>query len=184
MLHALICFSVKDRVDALEEVIITSSGTPPSESTSTKLLQQKLSGNIKRDSMVAASHISQKIKSTYKLKTQGRIFNKTQSNMRGTLLEKYEWHKDGVWFVTTCVSENKLFVGTASADGSACIADVTNSGSIATPHITYTGHEGCSVNCIRFHPKYGLVITASGDSGAHIWAPELHKVNINDAIDV
>ncbi|RWS20537.1 WD repeat-containing protein 37-like protein, partial [Leptotrombidium deliense] len=30
---------------------------------------------------------------------------------------------------------------------------------------------------------YGLVITASGDSGAHIWAPELHKVNINDAID-
>lgn len=112
---------MKERVDTLEEVLMSSSGvgTPPSDSTNSKPLLQKLQGshhgNLKRDSMVSASQISQKIKSTYKLKASGRIFNKTQSNIRCQLLGKYEWHKDGVWSVSTINKHGKLLIGTASA---------------------------------------------------------------------
>lgn len=92
-----------------------TSNTPPNEGSVHKALQQKLTSQLKRDSMVAASQLSQKIKSTYKLKASGRIFNKTQSNIRGQLLGKYEWHKDGVWYISTASKFNKLFIATASA---------------------------------------------------------------------
>ena len=106
---------VKERIDVLEEVILGSSNTPP-DGSAHKALQQKLTSQIKRDSMVAASQISQKIKSTYRLKASGRIFNKTQSNIRGQLLASTdELHKDGVWYVSTSSKFNRTFIATASA---------------------------------------------------------------------
>ncbi|KAI1291804.1 WD repeat-containing protein 37 [Halotydeus destructor] len=159
--------ALRERIEALEELLIGTSNAPSDGSN--KALQQKLATQLKRDSMVAASQISQKIKSTYKLKTSGKIFNKTQSNIRGQLLGKYEWHKDGVWYISTTNKFNRTFVASASADGTACVCEVTVPKSSISPIATYVGHQGCSVNCVKFHPKYDLIITASGDSGAHIW---------------
>lgn len=105
--------SVKERVDTLEDLILSSGGTQTEGSN--KILQQKLSvGSVKRDSMVAASQLSAKIKSTYKLKASGRNLFKGQ-NVSGHLVSRYEWHKDGVWYITTALRQQKQYIATASA---------------------------------------------------------------------
>lgn len=173
--------TVKERVDTLEEVIISSTTESPKDGS--KGLQgasgSKIGSQLKRDSMVAASNISQKIKSTYRLKTSGKIFNKIQHpSVTSALINKYELHKDGVWHITCANRFNRLLVATASADGTASITDMTHAAGNASTHpiITYVGHSGCSVNCIKFHPKYDLMVTASGDSGAHIWKPNFEQI--------
>jgi hypothetical protein len=35
--------------------------------------------------------------------------------MSGHLLMKYEWHKDGVWYITSVNKYQKQFIATASA---------------------------------------------------------------------
>lgn len=59
-------------------------------------------------------------------------------------------------------------------DGTACISDLTTPVGVH-PLVTYVGHEG-SVNCVKFHPKYDLLVTASGDCGAHIWRPNFEQL--------
>lgn len=134
--------ALKDRIEALEEVLlqITSNpsaltpdgkqnvtpgrdstgslGVPGDPSGRAIQLQQKLSvASLKRDSMATATQLGQKIKSTYKLKASSRIFKSQSGSTTGRLLSKFEWHKDGVWFVAAIQRHNKTFVGTASADG-------------------------------------------------------------------
>lgn len=166
---------MKDRVETLEEVILGLEVNPEA-GPQTKAIQQKLTSQLKRDSMVAASHLSQKIKSTYRLKTSGKIFNKVHSNVRSDLLGKYELHRDGVWFITASHRYNRLLIATASADGTAAITDMSSPGATANPVATYSGHQGCSVNCVRFHPKNDLLITASGDGGAHVWRVNFDQI--------
>lgn len=88
------------------------------------------SASSKRDSVVNASHIlSNKLKSKYKIKSAStRIFRSstTTPNSVNKLIRQFEWHKDGVWFVTaSVVANNRILIGTASADGTACVADAT-----------------------------------------------------------
>ena len=168
---------MKERIEALEEVILSPEFNPLADQGPSAKGQQKLAAQLKRDSMVAASQISQKIKSTYKLKTSGKIFNKVHAHLRGELLGKFELHKDGVWYITSANRYNKLLIATASADGSAGIFDLSSQGTfLCNPVATYTGHQGCSVNCVKFHPKYDLLITAAGDSGSHIWRPNYEQI--------
>ena len=104
---------MKERVETLEELILSSGATQTDGSN--KILQQKLSvGSVKRDSMVAASQLSAKIKSTYKLKASGRNLFKGQS-VSGHMVCRYEWHKDGLWYITTQVKQQKQYIATASA---------------------------------------------------------------------
>jgi WD40 repeat protein len=166
--------AVKERIEALEEVILSPEFNSLADPTASTKGQQKLAAQLKRDSMVAASQISQKIKSTYKLKTSGKIFNKV--HVRSELLGKYELHKDGVWYITSAHRYNKLLIATASADGTAGIFDLSSHSPVCSPVASYTGHMGCSVNCVKFHPKYDLLITASGDSVAHIWRPNFEQI--------
>ncbi|CAG2122841.1 unnamed protein product, partial [Medioppia subpectinata] len=119
-----------------------------------------------------ASQLSAKIKSTYKLKASGRNIFKGQ-NISGHLINKYEWHKDGLWYITTTAKQQKQFIATASADGTACVCDVTKMDANISPFLSYVGHSGCSVNCVKFHPNYDLVMTAAGDGTTHIWRPNL-----------
>jgi len=142
-----------------------------------------------------ASQLSAKIKSTYKLKASGRNLFKGQS-VSGHLISKYEWHKDGLWYITTALRQQKQFMATASAgkrvfclivncysngldaviDGTACVCDVTKMDANISPFLSYVGHSGCSVNCIKFHPNYDLIMTAGGDGSTHIWRPNLEHV--------
>ncbi|XP_054156762.1 WD repeat-containing protein 37-like [Oppia nitens] len=163
--------ALKERVETLEELIL-SSGTPQTD-VQNRALQQKLSVNsVKRDSMVTASQLSAKIKSTYKLKATGRNLFKGQ-NVTAHQVGKYEWHKDGLWYITSAVKQQKHFIATASADGTAVVSDVTKMDANLTPLLTYVGHTGCSVNCVKFHPNYDLIMTAAGDGTSHIWRPNL-----------
>lgn len=61
-----------------------------------------------------ASQLSQKIKSTYKLKTSSKIF-KGQSNSSSHLIGSYEWHKDGIWYITSSQKNGRQYIATASA---------------------------------------------------------------------
>lgn len=168
-------FTVKERVDTLEEVILgLEGGCLEAGSSQSKAIQQKLTSQLKRDSMVAASHLSQKIKSTYRLKTSGKIF-KVHSNVRSDLLGKYELHRDGIWYITAAHRCNRLLIATACTDGTASITEMSGSGMTANPVATYLGHQG-SVNCVRFHPKQNLVLTASGDGCAHVWKPDFDQI--------
>lgn len=167
---------MKERIEALEEVILSPEFNSLADPAANVKGQQKLAAQLKRDSMVAASQISQKIKSTYKLKTSGKIFNKVHTHVRSELLGKYELHKDGVWYITSAHRYNKLLIATASADGTAGIFDLSSHPPACSPVASYTGHQGCSVNCVKFHPKYDLLITASGDSGSHIWRPNFEQI--------
>lgn len=165
---------MKERIEALEEVILSPEFNSLADPSAGSKGQQKLGTQLKRDSMVAASQISQKIKSTYKLKTSGKIFQK--AHVRSELIGKYELHKDGVWYITSAHRYNKLLIATASADGTAGIFDLSGHAPVCNPVATYTGHQSCSVNCVKFHPKYDLLITASGDSGSHIWRPNFEQI--------
>lgn len=47
--------------------------------------------------------------------------------------------------------------------------------------LQYYGHKG-SVNSIRFHPCSDLVLTASGDQGAHIWKVAIPAYSDNNTV--
>lgn len=78
-------------------------------------------------------------------------------------VKRYIGHKDGVWEVAASRLGLPI-LGTGSADQTAKVWGM-HSGSCL---LQYQGHSG-SVNSIRFHPSKELVLTASGDSTAHIW---------------
>lgn len=167
--------ALQERVEELEDILSSEVGT--SGEPGHKLLQNKLTTQLKRDSMVAASQLSQKIKSTYKLKTSGKIFNKVHNNIRVDLTAKYELHKDGIWYITATQRAGRLFIATASADGTSCVTDLSGPGpNFLGSSAIYVGHQGCSVNCVKFHPNYDLLITAAGDSGCHIWRPDYEQL--------
>ena len=167
--------ALQERVDELEDVLSSEVGI--SGEPGHKLLQNKITSQIKRDSMVAASQLSQKIKSTYKLKTSGKIFNKVHNNVRVDLTAKYELHKDGIWYITSAMRQGRLFIATASADGTSCVTDLSKPGpNFIGSTAVYVGHQGSSVNCVKFHPNYDLLITAAGDSGCHIWRPDFEQL--------
>eukprot|EP00698_Gefionella_okellyi_P013659 TRINITY_DN3757_c0_g1_i1.p1 TRINITY_DN3757_c0_g1~~TRINITY_DN3757_c0_g1_i1.p1 ORF type:complete len:443 (-),score=70.25 TRINITY_DN3757_c0_g1_i1:311-1639(-) len=77
--------------------------------------------------------------------------------------QQFSAHVDGVWDVTTCPWSSR-FVGSASADRTACVFDFETRNLICR----YVGHRG-SVNSIKFHPTQGLICTGSGDRTCHIW---------------
>jgi len=108
---------------------------------------------------------AQKMKPGHRLKAQtSRIVSSFKAPaVICTQSREFRGHRDGVWDVTT--SRNGLpLVGSASADGTACIWS-TESGRCL---LQYQGHKG-SVNSMRFHPSKDLVMTASGDSTCHLW---------------
>lgn len=108
----------------------------------------------------------------------------------------YEWHKDGIWYITSSQKNGRSYIATASAgtqaalpflhfdrfllidivsfscsaDGTAHICDVSKLDFNAnlSPMLTYTGHQS-SVNCVKFHHNNDLMLTASGDGTAQIW---------------
>lgn len=118
----------------------------------------------KRESMTA-SQLSQKIKSTYKLKAStSRIVSSFKTSTLGCQLAmNYSGHRDGVWEVSTARS-GILVIATASADHTARLWDIQTGQCI----LQYAGHAG-SVNSVRFHPTQDLLVTGSGDQSAHVW---------------
>lgn len=183
---------LKERVETLEDLIENSGNLPLNDNTNVQsskysahsnkisskqsqhqhqqIPQQFSVSSVKRDSMVAASHLSQKIKSTYKLKTSSKIF-KGQSNSSSHLIGTYEWHKDGIWYITSSQKNGgRQYIATASADSTVNICDVSkiDQSSNLYPIAIYTGHQS-SVNCVKFHQNNDLMLTASGDGTAQIW---------------
>ncbi|XP_046553137.1 LOW QUALITY PROTEIN: WD repeat-containing protein 37-like [Haliotis rubra] len=112
---------------------------------------------------IAASQISQKIKTTYKASTSKIVSSFRAPSAAYNLVRVYRGHRDGVWEVSVSKSGHQV-IGTASADHRARIFSVETGQCL----LQYAGHQG-SVNSIRFHPSQDLVLTASGDETAHIW---------------
>ncbi|KAH9521340.1 WD repeat-containing protein 37 [Dermatophagoides farinae] len=123
-----------------------------------------------------ASQLSQKIKSTYKLKTSSKIFKGQSNSSSSHLIGTYEWHKDGIWYITSSQKNGHQYIATASADSTINVCDVTRIDYNLTPCVIYAGHQS-SVNCVKFHYANDLVLTASGDGTAHIWRfnPDLFR---------
>lgn len=104
-------------------------------------------------------------KAGYKIRAQtSRIVSsfKTQSIVSSLVRDFTGCHSDGVWEVTA--SQRQPLIATASADHSACIWSIETGRCL----LKYEGHGG-SVNSIRFHPSKDMILTASGDTTAHIW---------------
>lgn len=104
-------------------------------------------------------------KAGYKIRAQtSRIVSsfKTQSIVSTLVRDFTGSHTDGVWEVTA--SQSQPLIATASADHLACIWSIESGRCL----LKYEGHGG-SVNSIRFHPTKELLLTASGDTTAHIW---------------
>lgn len=136
----------------------------PASSSAASAVGAKATAKAKRESMTA-SQLSQKIKSTYKLKAStSRIVSSFKtSTVSCQLAVSYFGHRDGVWEVSTARS-GLMVIATASADHTARLWDIQTGQCI----VQYAGHEG-SVNSVRFHPTQDLLVTASGDQSAHIW---------------
>lgn len=111
----------------------------------------------------AASQISQKIKSTYKVSTSKIVSSFRTTPAAYSLVREYTGHRDGVWEVSVSKAGHPV-LGTASADHTARIWCIESGVTMQQ----YVGHQG-SVNSIRFHPNQDLALTASGDRTAHIW---------------
>ncbi|XP_037573164.1 WD repeat-containing protein 37-like isoform X1 [Dermacentor silvarum] len=169
--------ALKEKVETLSEQLGACSLLPASgaheltvdahvagEPASTAVAGAKATAKAKRESMTA-SQLSQKIKSTYKLKAStSRIVSSFKtSTLSCQLAVSYFGHRDGVWEVSTSRS-GLLVIATASADHTARLWDIQTGQCI----VQYAGHEG-SVNSVRFHPTQDLLVTASGDQSAHIW---------------
>ncbi|XP_057369866.1 WD repeat-containing protein 37-like isoform X1 [Daphnia carinata] len=107
---------------------------------------------------------AQKMKPSHRLKAQtSRIVSSFKAPaITCALSRQFRGHRDGVWDVTT--SKTFPLVGSASADGTACIWSTESSRCL----LQYQGHKG-SVNSMRFHPTKDLVMTASGDQTCHLW---------------
>lgn len=129
----------------------------------------------KRES-ITASQLSQKIKSTYKLKAStSRIVSTFKAPaVSCRLVSEYVGHRDGVWEVS-CSKQGHPVIATASADHTARIWDIHTRSSL----LQYVGHKG-SVNSVRFHPTQDLVLTSSGDQTAHVWPITVTPGNITE----
>uniref|UniRef100_A0A1I8GLG2 WD_REPEATS_REGION domain-containing protein n=1 Tax=Macrostomum lignano TaxID=282301 RepID=A0A1I8GLG2_9PLAT len=72
-------------------------------------------------------------------------------------------HTDGVWGLSAFPRRN--LVASCSADGTARVWLCNDRDSCCL--IEYRGHAG-SVNSVRFHPSSDILLTASGDTAAHL----------------
>ena len=151
--------------------------TPTPSSASMASLMNTMAANLPKG--MSKGIYAHKIRShTNKLRQQT---NRIMSNLKGPPAinctaphRRFVGHKDGVWDVS--ISRMGLpLIGTASADHTAIVWGM-NSG---RPLLQYKGHSG-SVNSIRFHPNKELVLTASGDSTAHIWQCAVHLFSENN----
>nr|XP_042906350.1 WD repeat-containing protein 37 [Parasteatoda tepidariorum] len=158
--------SLKEKIEALNEQLEREPAAT-TERTDTFDGTEPPSGKskTKRES-ITASQLSQKIKSTYKLKAStSRIVSQFKApSLTCRLSKEYIGHRDGVWEVSysRCGPPQ---IATASADHTARIWDIHNGKCI----VQYWGHKG-SVNSVRFHPNQDLVVSASGDQTAHVWS--------------
>lgn len=112
--------------------------------------------------------------SGYKIRAQtSRIVSsfKTQSIVSTLARDFTGIHSDGVWEVTS--SLNQPLIASASADHLACIWSIDTGRCL----LKYEGHGG-SVNSIKFHPSKDLLLTASGDTTAHIWLGAVNWENV------
>ncbi|KAK9874097.1 hypothetical protein WA026_002451 [Henosepilachna vigintioctopunctata] len=154
--------NLHEKIDLLNEKLGKDSYDKPDcidfENNISKVLSKKLSS------------ASQKSKTAHKLKAQtSRIVSSFKTpSFSCSLVKEYSGHKDGVWEVSVARPGIPV-IGTASADHSACIWGIESTRCL----LQYQGHSG-SVNSIRFHPSKDLVLTASGDSSAHIWQAALN----------
>lgn len=105
-----------------------------------------------------------KVKASYKLRAQtSRIVSSFKAQpVVSNQVQEFIGHKDGIWQVA-CKTGQPI-IGAASADHTASIWGIDSGRCL----LQYQGHTG-SVNSIKFHPTKDLVLTASGDSTAHIW---------------
>lgn len=116
-------------------------------------------------------------KAGYKIRAQtSRIVSsfKTQSIVSSLVRDFSGMHTDGVWEVST--SSKLPLIATASADHLACIWSIDSGRCL----LKYEGHGG-SVNSIKFHPTKDLMLTASGDTSAHIWQGAVNWENSSSA---
>ncbi|XP_035220269.1 WD repeat-containing protein 37-like isoform X2 [Stegodyphus dumicola] len=158
--------ALKEKIEALNEqlerepVCVAADRTELVDGTEAATSKNK----GKRESLTA-SQLSQKIKSTYKLKAStSRIVSTFKApTLTCRLSKEYIGHRDGVWEVS-CSRYGPPVIATASADHTARIWDIHNGSCI----LQYWGHKG-SVNSVRFHPTQDLVVSASGDQTAHVW---------------
>ncbi|XP_071941602.1 WD repeat-containing protein 37-like [Antedon mediterranea] len=150
--------ALQDKVEALTEKLEAAQlGRTDGVSTD-------VDGNTKVKSK-ASNQISQLIRPKSRVASGKNVFSfkGPSSTSLGQLVRSYKGHQDGVWEVSVSKGENPV-LGTASADRSARLWSIET----GTCLLQYVGHSG-SVNSIRFHPKEPLVLTASGDSTAHVW---------------
>ncbi|CAL1276014.1 unnamed protein product [Larinioides sclopetarius] len=156
---------VKDKIEALNEQLEREPAIIERTDTFDSGEPSVVKTKGKRESMTA-SQLSQKIKSTYKLKAStSRIVSTFKApSLACRLFKEYLGHRDGVWEVS-CSRHGPSFIATASADHTAKIWDIHNGGCI----VQYWGHKG-SVNSVRFHPSQDLVVSSSGDQTAHVWS--------------
>ncbi|CAL1276012.1 unnamed protein product [Larinioides sclopetarius] len=157
--------ALKDKIEALNEQLEREPAIIERTDTFDSGEPSVVKTKGKRESMTA-SQLSQKIKSTYKLKAStSRIVSTFKApSLACRLFKEYLGHRDGVWEVS-CSRHGPSFIATASADHTAKIWDIHNGGCI----VQYWGHKG-SVNSVRFHPSQDLVVSSSGDQTAHVWS--------------
>nr|CAH7749898.1 unnamed protein product [Callosobruchus chinensis] len=154
--------SLHDKIDLLNEKL--------ERDTFDKQDLVDLDNNLSKALTKKLSTSSQKSKTAHKLKAQtSKIVSSFKApQINCCLIREYTGHKDGVWEVSVARPGIPV-IGTASADHTACIWHVESGKCL----LQYQGHSG-SVNSIRFHPAKDLVLTASGDSLAHIWQAALN----------
>jgi len=113
----------------------------------------------------SSSGSAQKMKPSHRLKAQtSRIVSSFKAPaMICSPSREFSGHRDGCWDVTTSRIGLPI-IGSASADGTACLWSVETSRCV----LQYQGHKG-SVNSMRFHSSKDLVLTASGDTTCHLW---------------
>jgi WD repeat-containing protein 37 len=153
------CFAVQEQLNRY----VSESGAVASKENERPSLTNEFetSEGKKLKSKLTASGT----KAGYKIRAQtSRIVSsfKTQSIVSSLVKDFTGHHSDGVWEVTA--SMNQPLIATASADHQACIWSIESGRCL----LKYEGHAG-SVNSIRFHPSKDMILTASGDTTAHIW---------------
>lgn len=165
--------ALRDRVDRLEqmmaernstevpqEVSTPTSATPPDHLTGHT--HSALSGTpfkkVNKIKNSAGQAITKKIM-TY---TPSK-WNRSNISTECSQVKVFSGHRDGVWQVTHARNGMPL-LGTASADGTACVWDAESAHLL----LKYMGHAG-SVNSLTFHPQEQLVCSVAGDNTIHIW---------------
>ncbi|XP_013773727.1 WD repeat-containing protein 37-like [Limulus polyphemus] len=163
--------TLKDKIDTLNEQLEREVSNPNVDRPQggeypegSEPVSGKTSTKGKRESLTA-SQLSQKIKSTYKLKasTSKIVSSFKTPTVACRLIREYIGHRDGVWEVSVSRCGVPV-IATASADHTARLWSIQTGACL----LQYQGHSG-SVNAARFHPTQDLVVTASGDQSAHIW---------------